>query len=1384
MRNLKRALSLLLAAAMLIGMMVVGASAAGSLDDFSDKDEIVNQDAVSLLTILGVIEGKEDGSYFDPTGNVTRAEMAKMIATILNQGADIDGLYTGMNTGLTDVSGHWAESYINYCYSLGIIAGRGDGTFDPGATVTGNEAAKMLLVAVGYDANIEGLTGNDWAIRTAALASNLGIFDNLTVATSNELNRDNAALLVYNALDIEMIQRYENGYAIVYNDYRTLLSNKYGVYRLQGVVIGNEWARLENTGSDASLAEGKTRLGELRLVDSSTVSTRPGVEDGLDRPDTTFNVSTPVEYLGQTVTMYVRNTTVLANSEVLGVYLKDGANTVLTTAENANTMDGYLRGTGLDIDKDTAYYVNYGVMDSQADATKAMSFEEANPSRFESVNGKVNAYGVEMTVIDNDEDGMVDYVLYLQETLSHVAGKNVSDETTTLTAFNGNKAIDDEDIVTEADLAVGDLVLAVSYGGRYYVSDPEVITGEMDAYTSNKAKEQTITVNGTDYHPSFIQYAAYTADNTYEFNILNCDREDLDGVQFDIEYDFILDSNGNVIAYQPSEQGLYDYALVLDSAYDPGLFASGANGQVKVLLPDGTEKTFNLNFSASAENVGEQLNKAANDADDLFGVQQLKALLGTAYRDNTTTAPWNTPIDGSYKGFVDQDINADTVIGDQDDYRTGNAKGYVIGYSLNADETELTITSIVGSTRPLVENVLASDIDGVVGDSTADDRSYDSGDGRLYWTKGSTATDTNSAIDLNTVAFYYDFKNAQSSDRSDRDAASYGVAIGYKNMSDVAEGIDVVGKDLRNASNLAATVVFDAEGVQAEKDYLYLLGYARTNSDGTAVMNVVYMNGDLGQITIDRDDYRNYFRSDSAYEMAYAYTTGSDGITDLTFTNFPTGGHVSSNVEVVYGYAWDLKNGTIEVYENENKTNRIGYYSFNSETVWNVEDEDGGAEGTAVRGNFSDILGSDVVIVTNKDDGNGTVARAVFIRDMLDNMYSGVITTTGAQVGVPTTNTVGDFAKVDVTGAASRSTLSFEWFMQTNQVGNYVSLADNANFKATTTTAGTTTTSTLSVLNANVLPAGTHNFRVQVTYTETGKEPTVVNETFAVTVGTYTAKSIVYSTANDFAIYADSATTPLTEAADRSGVRVTIPDGTTTVYIQNTNSAWTPGDHYTFSGNEYTVDADGCIAIPVSGLGTETRISAGNFTKLNVLTYNMGGATYTSEDAPAPVYSVSATESVTNGPATTEGTWQFIGWLDSANTALYAAGDTVDMSTGDVTLTAVYLSSEVTATGTVDTSSQLATLTLNIATSLADNLGNYITTSGIAAEVVIASGSLTVNDTSTNVTISGSVVTPTFDNTTAFAGIAANDTITLTVTVTYADAGTNNFIATYTHAGP
>ena len=931
MRNLKRALSLALAAIMLIGMMVVSASAAG-FDDFSDKDEIVNKDAVSMLTILGVINGKEDGSFFDPAGNVTRAEMAKMIATVLNQGADVDGLYVGMNTGLTDVKGHWAESYINYCYSLGIIAGRGNGKFDPAATVTGNEAAKMLLVAAGYDAQLEGLTGADWAIKTASLASTLGIFDNLSVATSDPLTRDNAALLIYNALDIEMIQKYENGYAIAFTDHRTLLSAKYGVYKIEGVVVSNEEAALNNTDSDFASAKGKTTMENVKVYASTTSNTTTGEYEEV-KGQVVFNVSTTADMLGKTVTMYAKKTTVLSNSTVLGVYLDDASNVVKTTADTQDTMKDFLKGTGLSTDKDTAYYVNYGVMDSEADATKALGFD-AKTGRFTNVNGKTNAYGVEMTAIDNDGDGIVEYVLYLQETLTQVIAKSDSKETTTLNAFNKNKAIDNENIVTDANLSEGDLVLVASYGGKYHVSTPNVVTGQMESYSSSKTKEQTITVGGTEYHPSYILFAADAADNTYEFNVLDCGTKD--GVDFDIDYDFILDSNDNVIAYRPSSKGVGDYALILDSGYDPGRTNSNPTGEVKVLLADGTEKLYTLNFDASAQNVGEQLfPKLTSSQQKDNGIEELKGFLGSSVQDNTTTKPDGTlPFSGDVHYSSKQ-------------HQSGFAAGYVIEYSLN-DKDVLTIKSIVGTNATGTDRYSPADVDSTL---AAD---YDTGAARIKY-----GTSDQVAVDKNTVAFYFTTVNGDD---------KYGVAIGYDKMSNVDKGTAFVAQTTK--ANLTDVVLFDAEGVAAEKDYAYVLGRT-SSSSGYVTLNVLLMDGTASTLKLTKSDYDSLFKGNSDFETAYAYTMNGEGVADLTAPG-------SSGTHVLTGYAVKLNDGTVAVYSDKKLTKLVDSYSYDK-NIWNVEDVSAGTNAPA--GAFSTGVAKETVLVLDADENT---VRAAYIKSVLD----------------------------------------------------------------------------------------------------------------------------------------------------------------------------------------------------------------------------------------------------------------------------------------------------------------------------------------------------------------------------------------------------------------
>ena len=95
MRNLKRTLSLVLAAVMLVGMMVVGASAASC--DFNDSAEITNTEAVDVMTAIGVFEGTDKGA-FNPTGILTREQAAKIVAVMLLGEEDANKLSTNSTT--------------------------------------------------------------------------------------------------------------------------------------------------------------------------------------------------------------------------------------------------------------------------------------------------------------------------------------------------------------------------------------------------------------------------------------------------------------------------------------------------------------------------------------------------------------------------------------------------------------------------------------------------------------------------------------------------------------------------------------------------------------------------------------------------------------------------------------------------------------------------------------------------------------------------------------------------------------------------------------------------------------------------------------------------------------------------------------------------------------------------------------------------------------------------------------------------------------------------------------------------------------------------------------------------------------------------------------
>ena len=78
-----------------------------------------------------------------------------------------------------DEKGRWGESYVGYGYRAGIIAGMNATTFAPTANVTGTQFLKMALVTLGYDQEAEGFVGSSWAVNVLSLARKLDLIDGL-----------------------------------------------------------------------------------------------------------------------------------------------------------------------------------------------------------------------------------------------------------------------------------------------------------------------------------------------------------------------------------------------------------------------------------------------------------------------------------------------------------------------------------------------------------------------------------------------------------------------------------------------------------------------------------------------------------------------------------------------------------------------------------------------------------------------------------------------------------------------------------------------------------------------------------------------------------------------------------------------------------------------------------------------------------------------------------------------------------------------------------------------------------------------------------------------------------------------------------------------------
>ena len=548
MRNLKRALSLALASVMLLGMMVVGSSAKG-IDDFTDKAEIVNQDAVAVTSAIGMFEGYEDGS-FGPENVVTRAEMAVIICTML-YGAGVNVNQFAETNVFTDVPA-WAQGYVNLCSSLGIVAGVGEGKFDPNATVTTAQAVLMLCRALGYFQNAADF-GDNWMLAATAKGTQLGLYGDLKLAANEGLTRDNVAELVFNALTKAVPVQYNELLGVYYNENKGILysltyyytdtlgyknfdlvykTNENTDYGRPGTTWGIGSYRMDGNPSGEGNKEGVLNEDGSLIPERVKMTSDDEIITVADTPDFTYTANTKENVIYKAVGKSV------VDDYTWNVYVDGDEQADPAIPDN---------------DKDTDYaYTEKG-------ATTEIYVDDVNDTVTVVM---INHYMAEVTKVKDGENTV----------------RVLSDKTMT-------NPIDERTIIADG-FAKGDYVVVtvdVNDDDDSFIAsiaDPEAVEGIVTRVSKDSDPEGN--------QGSYVKLDDGSKHTYSEWTAFDLDDINEEHPTLDISYRLYLDPNGYVIGFKALE-GYYDNYLYVQDA-DVSLSTITA----KVVFTDGTAKTVEI----------------------------------------------------------------------------------------------------------------------------------------------------------------------------------------------------------------------------------------------------------------------------------------------------------------------------------------------------------------------------------------------------------------------------------------------------------------------------------------------------------------------------------------------------------------------------------------------------------------------------------------------------------------------------------------------------------------------------------------------------------------------------------------------------------------------
>ena len=522
---------------------------------YSDKADIKATTAVDMLSSLGVIQGYEDGS-FKPNTTVTRAQMAKMIFTIMNGGNDNANAYTSLPTKFTDLpTAAWAQGYVRYLQNTGIIAGKSATKFAPNDTVTGLEAAKMVLVAAGYNAQKAGLTGAAWAQNTMKYGQLNNLFEDVDADLNAALPRQYAAQILYNALDMKRVV-WSNDI----NDFKNATD-------VSGEkTIGEKYMDLYKTSAEVLTSVKKTSgkdTYEIKLADK--------VKYADDKKEQEFTkVPTDVsDLLGLKVKVLVRVKT-NGDQDVYGVYADDDSKVIAT-----GTV-GQLESVGAASDKKTKLAGTEYKMDDTRNGLKVIYANQGQSTdKLSKIEGQKDISEVAGTVklVDTNGNNKVDTVVVTPAVVGQVT--YAGSKSVTISNKVGSKDIDDLDIYEGYAKDDWTVVTSDTYtaSGDTAVAKIDVTTAKVTSTKKNNSTVTEVKVN----------------DEWYKI----ADNAEIDTLKAGNTYDFAIVGN-YVVNADETEADSSDVLVVTDFEDAKNGMQSSTTQKVKAYFLDGSSKTITV----------------------------------------------------------------------------------------------------------------------------------------------------------------------------------------------------------------------------------------------------------------------------------------------------------------------------------------------------------------------------------------------------------------------------------------------------------------------------------------------------------------------------------------------------------------------------------------------------------------------------------------------------------------------------------------------------------------------------------------------------------------------------------------------------------------------